>query len=96
MKAFKIDEDGVTEVSADESQILVKEICWDCLGLDPHHDIWVDDEGLFKPKIALARIGHLSGVPLPAYVCGVDGERATDAKMSLADLRAIITVTTAP
>lgn len=96
MKAFKIDVNGVTEVNADESQILVKEICWDCVGLNPQHDIWVDDEGLFKPKLALARIGHLSGVPLPAYVCGVEGERAVDATIGLDDLRAIVTISAAP
>ena len=91
MKALRIDQHGVTEVEADEQDILSPEITWDTLDLDSTHDIWCDDEGLFAPEAFMASIGKHRRVPLPAYLLGVSGERAVDATISADELQSMVT-----
>lgn len=90
MKFIRIDRSGVTELEADEAQVLVADINWDLLRLDASNDIWADDEAFQKPDLILATIGHHRRVPLPAYICGHSGERNADTTLSADDVRGIV------
>ena len=89
MKAFKIDLDGVTELDAEEHEILDPNTCWDCARLDDSHDVWVDDEGLFT-CVATVTIGNRDPLPIPAYVLGIHGERVVGATLDIETVRAMI------
>jgi hypothetical protein len=95
VKALKIDLSGVSEINAHEDEILAEDVCWSCVSLDSEHDLWIDDDGIFRPGVVFATIGRHAHIPLPAYVCGADGERTTDARLSLEDLRTIVRITSA-
>jgi hypothetical protein len=90
MKVLRVDRHGVTEVEADEQDILSPEITWDTLTFDGAHDIWCDDEGLFVPEAFMASIGKHRRVPLPAYLIGVSGERAVVTSMSADELQFMV------
>lgn len=80
----------MTEVEADEAQVLVADIKWDLLRLDGSNDIWADDKAFQKPALILATVGHYRRVPLPAYICGHSGERNADTTLSADDVRTIV------
>lgn len=93
MKAFRIDIDGVTEIEAEQAEILAAHITWDCVDLDARHDLWVDDEGLLKPGCVTAALLGRRRFPLPAFVLGVDGERSVGAVLEIDEVRAMVRVT---
>jgi len=95
VKAFRIDLSGVSEIDARQNEILTQDICWSCVSLDAEHDLWIDDEGMFRPGVVFGTIGQHTRIPLPAYVCGAEGERTTDAKFSLDDLRPMVRIISA-
>lgn len=92
MKAFRIDTNGVTEIEGEETDILTRDIHWDCVTLDDTHDVWVNDEGLLGYKPLLARIGTRDRLPLPAYILGADGEDCVDATLTLREVRALVRI----
>lgn len=92
MRAFKIDVDGVTEVDVAADFLDTSDQIWDKFDLDPHHDVWVDDEGLLADVVELARVGPNPNTPLPAYVLGWAGERVCGASLSLEEVQAMVTL----
>lgn len=92
MRAFKIDESGVTEIDAELGEILNPDLCWDCVSLANGHDVWVDDEGLFKDPVVIATIDDRHRVPLPAFVLSHQDERSVAATLSLAEMRALVRI----
>lgn len=92
MKFIRVDRFGVTEVEADEAEVLVTDITWDLLRLDRSNYIWTDDEAFEKPGLTLANIGEHRRVPLPAYICGQSGERNADTTLTADAVRAIVSL----
>lgn len=95
MRAFKIDLDGVTELDAEEHEILDPDKVWDCASLDADHDVWVEDGSLFT-AFATATVGGRHGLPLPAYVVGARGEDTVDATLDIETLRTMVALDPLP
>ncbi len=86
MKALKVDRRDRRRGEGHSSH----EISWGALELDDTHDIWHDDEGLFKPTCMVATIGSHRRVPLPVHIMGHEGERSTSATKSVAELATLV------
>lgn len=95
MKGFWIDERGASEIDVDPDWTARSSITWDAVSLDDHHDVWVDDIGLFRPNPLLATIGP-HRLALPALVLGREGERSADVTMGMEQLCAVVSLATGP
>lgn len=92
MRAIRIDADGVTEIEAEECEILKADVIWDCVSLDDKHDVWIEDEGLFTTQALGTLLNGRHRLPLPAYVLGFAGERCADATIDVERVRSMVRI----
>lgn len=91
MRVLRVDRDlTVAELDQTVEEWMSKDITWDATDLDPHHDIFFDDEGMFRAGSVVARIGD-KRVPLPAIVAGSKGENTVDATIGVEELQRLVT-----
>jgi len=90
MKAFRIDKDlTVHEINVHPDEWQTSDIEWDARRIDPKHDVWFDDEGLFQPGLATANVGTIR-VTLPAYIAGIKDGDIGPAEMTLDEAKALV------
>jgi hypothetical protein len=82
--AYRIESDfTISLVEGSIVEILDDRWVWACCDYGGGHDIWYDDEGLFKDRPVLAWIGEARRVPLPVYITGSSGEESCDPCMTI-------------
>ena len=90
MRVIRIRADYVEELDLDKDDFFSSTYSWDCIELERGHDMWVDDEALFRFDTVVATVNGRPNVPLPAYVFGAEGERTVAATLDLDRVRSLV------